>query len=217
MLHVTGEMLKGAAMFYLKDISYKNIIHIKEVNINEGIVTCIVGPSGAGKTSLLRLLNRMNNPTGGEIFYKGRSLEEFDPVDLRRKVMMLSQTPLIFPGSVEENLQIGLEFVNKEHVLKEELKRAMDIVMLEKSMDDDAEKLSGGEKQRLALARILLLKPEVYLLDEPTSALDEETEMRVINRFIEEAKHNGGTIIMITHSTKLSERYDDKIITLKKQ
>jgi putative ABC transport system ATP-binding protein len=217
MLHVTREMMKGAAMFYLKDISYKNIIYIKEVNINEGIVTCIVGPSGAGKTSLLRLLNRMNNPTGGQIFYKGRSLEEFDPVDFRRKVMMLSQNPLIFPGSVEENLQIGLEFINKEHVLKEELKRALDIVMLEKSMDDDAEKLSGGEKQRLALARILLLKPEVYLLDEPTSALDEETEMTVINRFIEEAKQNGGTIIMITHSTKLSERYADKIITLKKQ
>ncbi|CAH0345884.1 ATP-binding cassette domain-containing protein [Bacillus sp. CECT 9360] len=204
-------------MFYLKDVSYKDIIQLKELKIGEGIVTCIVGQSGAGKTSLLRLLNRMNNLNGGQIFYKGELLETIEPVAHRRKVMMLSQTPLIFPGSIEANLQIGLDFSEKTSVTKEEFKRVLHIVMLDKRLDDDAEKLSGGEKQRLAMSRMLLLKPEVYLLDEPTSALDEESEMIVMNRFIEEAGSNQGTIIMITHSKMLAERYADEIITLQKQ
>ncbi|RFU69953.1 ATP-binding cassette domain-containing protein [Bacillus sp. V59.32b] len=201
-------------MFYLKDVSYKDIIQLEELKIGEGIVTCIVGQSGVGKTSLLRLLNRMNNPNGGQIFYKGELLETIEPVVHRRKVMMLSQTPLIFPGSIEENLQIGLDFSEKTAGTKEEFKRVLHTVMLDKRLDDDAEKLSGGEKQRLAMARMLLLKPEVYLLDEPTSALDEESEMAMMNRFIEEAKNNQGTIIMITHSKMLAEGYADEVINL---
>lgn len=212
-----GLLMKKADIFYLKDVRYKDVIQLKELKIGEGNVTCIVGQSGAGKTSLLRLLNRMNNPGSGQIFYKGTLLETIEPVAHRRSVMMLSQTPLIFPGSIEENLQIGLDFSDKPPATKEELIKVLHIVLLDKHLDDDAEKLSGGEKQRLAMARILLLEPEVYLLDEPTSALDEDSEMMVMNRFIGEARSNNGTIIMITHSKMLAQRYADEIITLQKQ
>nr|WP_236712588.1 ATP-binding cassette domain-containing protein [Peribacillus muralis] len=94
--------------------------------------------------------------------------------------------------------------------------KALETVQLQKSLSENAENLSGGEKQRLALARLLLLKPEVYLLDEPTAALDEETELKVMSRFLEEVKRDKGTVIMITHSKQLAEICAQKTIILKK-
>ena len=94
--------------------------------------------------------------------------------------------------------------------------KALETVQLQKSLDEGAENLSGGEKQRLALARLLLLNPEVYLLDEPTSALDEEAELTVMSRFLEEVKREKGTVIMITHSKQLADICAEKRIVLKK-
>ncbi|MFP3508071.1 ATP-binding cassette domain-containing protein [Peribacillus sp. SIMBA_075] len=94
--------------------------------------------------------------------------------------------------------------------------KALETVELQKSLDEGTGNLSGGEKQRLALARLLLLKPEVYLLDEPTAALDEETELRIMSRFLEEVKREKGTVIMITHSKQLADICAEKMIVLKK-
>ena len=93
----------------------------------------------------------------------------------------------------------------------------MAIVHLNKDLDDDAETLSGGEKQRLALARVYLMEPEVYLLDEPTAALDEETEEVVIGNFIKQVKEKGQSLIMITHSQKIATKYGENMITLEKR
>lgn len=94
--------------------------------------------------------------------------------------------------------------------------KALETVQLQKSLDESAENLSGGEKQRLALARLLLLNPEVYLLDEPTSALDEEAELTVMGRFLEKVKREKGTVIMITHSKQLADMCAEERIVLKK-
>jgi putative ABC transport system ATP-binding protein len=128
---------------------------------------------------------------------------------------MLSQTPLIFPGTVEENLQAGLQLSERKIASQQELLTAMEKMQLNKSLNENAENLSGGEKQRLALARILLMKPKAFLLDEPTSALDEQTEMEVLHQFVNEAKKYNATVIMITHSKKAEEAVGEKIIVLK--
>ncbi len=203
-------------IFRLENIRYKGILKIDDLRISACMVTCLTGESGAGKTSLLRLLNRMDDPDSGSIYYQDQLLDEFNPIELRRKVTMLSQSPFTLPGTIEENLQIGLELTEREKKDKAELVKALETVQLKKPLDEGAENLSGGEKQRLALARLLLLKPEVYLLDEPTSALDEEAELTVMSRFLEEVKRGKGTVIMITHSKQLAEICAEKKIVLKK-
>ncbi len=203
-------------IFRLENIKYKGILKIVDLKIPAYMVTCLTGESGAGKTSLLRLLNRMDDPDSGSIYYQDQLLDEFNPIELRRKVTMLSQAPFTLPGTIEENLQIGLELTEREKKDKEELVKALETVQLRKSLDESAENLSGGEKQRLALARLLLLNPEVYLLDEPTSALDEEAELTVMGRFLEEVKREKGTVIMITHSKQLADMCAEQRIVLKK-
>lgn len=101
-------------MFLLENVVYSDIVNIQHMKINEGVITTIVGASGTGKTTLLRLLNRMTNLTSGRIIYKDQILDEIDPVEHRRKVSMLSQTPLIFDGTVEDNLQMGLQLSKKK-------------------------------------------------------------------------------------------------------
>ncbi|MCD1163249.1 ATP-binding cassette domain-containing protein [Peribacillus sp. N3] len=203
-------------IFRLENIKYKGILNIDDLQIPAYMVTCLTGESGAGKTSLLRLLNRMDDPDSGSIYYQDQLLGEFNPIELRRKVTMLSQAPFTLPGTIEENLQIGLELTEREKKDKEELVKALETVQLQKSLDESAENLSGGEKQRLALARLLLLNPEVYLLDEPTSALDEEAELTVMGRFLEKVKREKGTVIMITHSKQLADMCAEQRIVLKK-
>jgi putative ABC transport system ATP-binding protein len=203
-------------IFRLENIKYKGILNIDDLQIPAYMVTCLTGESGAGKTSLLRLLNRMDDPDSGLIYYQDQLLDEFNPIELRRKVTMLSQAPFTLPGTIEENLQIGLELTEREKKDKEELVKALETVQLQKSLDESAENLSGGEKQRLALARLLLLNPEVYLLDEPTSALDEEAELTVMGRFLEKVKREKGTVIMITHSKQLADMCAEERIVLKK-
>lgn len=203
-------------MFLLEKVVYSDIVNIQQMKINEGLITTLVGASGSGKTTLLRLLNRMTTPTSGRITYKGRNLEELDPVEHRRKVSMLSQTPLIFDGTVEDNLQIGLQLTEKKPVSSNQLMAVMETVLLEKTLKTDVQKLSGGEKQRLALARILLLEPEVYLLDEPTSALDEESELLVMDRFFQAVQKTEGSVIMISHSKILADVYSEQQIIIQK-
>ncbi|MCC5802558.1 ATP-binding cassette domain-containing protein [Rossellomorea vietnamensis] len=204
-------------MYELRDVHYKDILHIKEMDISEHRTTCLVGESGAGKSTLLKLLNKMNIPERGHIRYKGNSLESVDPVKHRREAVMISQTPLLFGETVEENLQKGLVFSEKPLASREELLKMLSIVKLDKPLDARAEQLSGGERQRLSLGRVLVMKPAVYLLDEPTSALDEETEIEVMKSFITCANGHGGTIIMVTHSTNVAEEYGEEIITIRKQ
>lgn len=201
-------------MLELKNIKYKNILHIDYIKIHKGKITTIVGSSGSGKTTLLRLLNKMISPDNGEIFFKATSYIDLDSINLRRNVVMLSQAPVIFKGNIRDNLQIGLKFSEKSFATDEKLNSILKMVELNKNLNDDAEKLSGGEKQRLALGRVILMNPEVFLLDEPSSALDEETESLIIKKLVQYVKENGKTLIMVTHSKAIAKNFSDHIIKL---
>lgn len=203
-------------MFMLKNVTYKNILHIPYLQIQKAKITCIIGESGSGKSTLLRMLNDLQSPTSGTIEYNGKLISDYPPIQLRRDVVMLGQTPPIFDGTIKDNLLMGLRLSEKPFPNDDILQSALKIVSLEKNLEDNADSLSGGEKQRLAFARIVLMDPPVYLLDEPTSALDSDTERRVMKQFTTLAREKKKTVIFITHSQQLPEEIADDIIEISK-
>ncbi|NBI30025.1 ABC transporter ATP-binding protein [Chengkuizengella marina] len=205
-------------MFYLKNIEVNPILHIENLTFEKQKITSIIGKSGSGKSTLLKLLNQLNNYDSGIIEYEGKDISTINPIQLRREVVMLSQTPSIYEGSVKENLLIGLKFSEKntESINDQKLLALLELFDLHKNLEENAEELSGGEKQRLAFARIILMDPPVYLLDEPTSALDDETTDEVMGQFFQFVKRNQKTVIMVTHSIKVAEKYSDQIIDITK-
>lgn len=205
----------GGPMFSLRNVTYRTILDIPELEIPGRQVTCIVGHSGSGKTTLLKLLNRMISPDGGTILYDGRPITEIDPIALRRQVVMLPQSPVIFDGTIRDNLLKGLEFSERPPVDDARLAAILDIMELGgKPLDADAATLSGGEKQRVALGRLLAMRPPVALLDEPSSALDAGTERAIIDRLVAGAREYGITLVIVTHAREMAERIADSLIEI---
>jgi len=202
-------------MFYLQEVTYKNVLAINSLQINEGNITCILGESGSGKTTLLKLLNQMISHDSGDIFYKNQNILDIDPITLRRRVVMLPQSPITIPGSIRDNLNLGFTLTEETPQEDDALQEMLAFVSLPKSLDADPTKLSGGEKQRLSLARIMLMDPEVFLLDEPSSSLDEDLEDQIMNEFTRYAKENQKTVVFVTHNKQVGERISDEIVLLK--
>ena len=172
-------------------------------------ITAIVGPSGSGKSTLLRLLNRLDVPTSGSILLDGTDLAELDPQSLRRRVAMVFQRPLVFPGTVIDNLTVA-----HPDLADTEAVAALNRVGLgEVRLDQDAESLSGGEAQRLALARVLLNDPEVLLADEVTSSLDREAAA-AIDQLLLKLAADGMTIVAVTHNAAQADAIATRIVTL---
>lgn len=200
-------------MFEIRNIKFRNILDIKFLNIDKPI-TCVVGPSGSGKTTLLRMLNRLNVPDEGVILYNTKDISKIDTIMLRRNVVMLGQTPVIYSDNIEDNLQIGLEFSKKLPASKSRMKEILERVELNKKLTDGCGNLSGGEKQRLCLARVMLMDADTYLLDEPSAALDKDTEQFIIDNFSKFVLENNKELIMITHSEQIAQKYNNSIVRI---
>jgi putative ABC transport system ATP-binding protein len=172
-------------------------------------VTVLAGPSGSGKSTLLRLLNRLDDPVAGEIRWRGRALTDWEPTDLRRQVAMVFQRAPVFPGTVHDNLRVALETVSPEravHVLEHV---GLDPGLLE----HDAETLSGGEAQRMCVARALLTEPAVLLADEPTAALDRAARATVED-LGRQLADSGVAVIWVSHDTDQLRRLADHVVVL---
>lgn len=201
-------------MFEFKNVKYKNILDIPHLSIEKGKITTFVGQSGGGKTTVLRLLNKMISPTQGEIFFEGKNLSEIESVRHRMNVTMLSQNAVIFEGSIRDNITMGMKYQDRALPNDHDLERLLERVHLKKNLDDNADNLSGGERQRLSLARVLLLDSPVYLLDEPSSALDEGTEKLIIEMIVNQVRKTGKTLVMVTHSKRVASEYSDVIVRI---
>jgi UDP-glucose/iron transport system ATP-binding protein len=172
-------------------------------------ITVVSGPSGAGKTTLLRLCNRLDVPDDGTVCYRGQPVDELDPLVLRRRVGMVFQRPTPFPGNVADNLAVAHPDANAT-----ELSTALKRVALDPGLlGQDARTLSGGELQRMCLARTLVTEPETLLLDEPTSALDDQPK-RVFEDTARDLAAQGITIIWVTHDDAQASRVADRIYQL---
>ena len=201
-------------MFKLENVIFKDILNIGKIELEKNLVTAILGSSGGGKTTFLKLLNNMITADQGEIFYKGKNIESYDPVALRREVVMLPQDPEIFKGTIRDNFKITEEIADNGISKNLNYKELLEKVSLSQNLGDNAENLSGGEKQRLALARVMLLEPEVLLLDEPSSSLDKKTEEKIIQMVVDYVRENKRTLIMVTHSPEIAEKFADRIINI---
>jgi putative ABC transport system ATP-binding protein len=173
-------------------------------------ITVVSGPSGAGKTTLLRLCNRLEVPDGGRVCYRGHPLDELDPLVLRRRVGMVFQRPTPFPGTVADNLAVA-----RPDAGTGELSTALERVALDPGLlGQEARTLSGGELQRMCLARTLVTQPETLLLDEPTSALDAQPKL-VFEATARDLAAQGITIIWVTHDDAQAARVADRICQLR--
>jgi putative ABC transport system ATP-binding protein len=193
------------AAFRLRDVRQEKSgrVLLREIDLvlPRGRITVLLGSSGAGKTSLLRLLNRLDDPAAGEISYMGRSLDEYPVTELRRRVGFVFQTPVMFAGSVRDNLLEAAEIAGLDgEELPERAREALELAGLDSALEDrPSHELSVGEQQRATLARTLIGAPEVLLLDEPTSALDPESSEFLLDSIQRLRAERGITVILSTH------------------
>ncbi len=172
-------------------------------------ILAVAGPSGSGKSTLLRLLNRLDDPLSGTIRWEGRDLADWEPTELRRRVAMVFQQAPIFPGTVRDNFAVALPDVTDErarHVLDH-------VAMPRELLDRPADRLSGGEAQRMSIARALLSDPAVLLADDPTAALDSAARRAVEDLGMEVAA-SGVPMVWITHDTAQLRRMADHAVVL---
>ncbi|MBN1892636.1 MAG: ATP-binding cassette domain-containing protein [Clostridiales bacterium] len=202
-------------MFTFEAVTFLDILNIPFLSIDSERITSLVGASGSGKTTVLKMLNKMVSPTSGRILYHDHPLLEIDSVTHRRDVCMLSQSPIMFDGNVKDNLVAGLKFQKRDLPDDETLTEMLDRVHLNKPLSASVAKLSGGEKQRLALGRILLLDASVYLMDEPSSALDDNTATAIVEMITSCVRENKKSLVLVTHSRAVADQYSDDIIEIK--
>lgn len=180
------------------------------VSIPDRTVTAVVGASGSGKSSLLRLCNRLEAPDEGTVRFRGDDLDDLDPQRLRRRVGMLFQRPVTFPGTGRDNLHEAASGADDDR-LAGWLERAG----LDRSfLDPVADELSGGEAQRLCLARALATEPKVLLADEATSALD-PSATEVIERLVTELAAGGIPVVWVTHDLDQARRLAQHVIVVR--
>ena len=164
-------------------------------------VTAVVGPSGSGKTSFLRCLNRLDEPRSGRVLLEDVDVKSLAPTELRRRVGMIFQTPVVFEGGVGANLRYGLSEVSDA-----DLAAGLESAGLPPSfLDRESSALSVGQAQRVCIARALVRKPDVLLMDEPTSALVKDAAAR-IETLITELAGRDLTIVLVTHNLEQARR-----------
>jgi ABC-type methionine transport system ATPase subunit len=190
------------------------ILHDISLEMPAGSVTAIIGPSGSGKSSLLRCLNRLWEPPPESIFLDGRDITALDVLALRRRVGMLFQSAALFEGTAAANIAYGPGLQGRP-LPAEEIEELLHMAGLTADMAaKPADQLSGGQAQRVALARALANRPEVLLLDEPTSALDPAATRKIESTILKLRDTLGLTVLWVSHAFEQVERIADRIVLL---
>lgn len=175
------------------------------VKLDEGSLITIIGPSGAGKSTLLSLFNRLEDPNSGEIFFLGKEIKEWDVLELRRRVGLVLQRPVMLKGTVRDNLLYGPGLRREQPSI--DPAAIMEMVGLDtKLLERDAQNLSGGQQQRVALARTLANGSRVLLLDEITASLDQESAAIIEGLITRLNRKHGYTCLWVTHDRSQARR-----------
>ena len=186
------------------------------LEIPEREFTALIGPSGAGKTCLLRLLNRLDDPTVGTVRYLGRPVAQLAVREHRARVGFVFQTPIMFSGSVRDNLAVAAEIIGVQPpVADERMKESLRLAEVDVDMlDRDAARLSVGQQQRVSIARTLMTVPSALLLDEPTASLDPETADRLMRTVARLSADNGVTVVAATHRLAEARRRSGYVVMM---
>ncbi len=190
-----------------KSYGAREVCHITHLGIRRGAILGVMGPNGAGKSTLLRLLNFLEPSTSGAIVFDGYSITNGTaiPLEIRRKVTTVFQAPVMLNATVEGNVAYGLRLRGWKDV-QEKVEHTLDMVGLLHAARARASTLSGGEAQRLALARAFAIEPEVLLLDEPTANLDPYNVALIEGLVVKVNKERGTTIVLVTHNVFQTRR-----------
>ena len=201
LFELCGVTLSRAGQVILNGIS---------ADIPEG-AACIAGPSGSGKSSLLRLLDRLVDPARGEVRYRGRDVRSCDVLELRHRVSLVPQLPALLEGTVAGNVEFAARLAGRSPDMASVLEHAgLDASFANR----DASRLSVGEQQRVMLARSLAQEPDVLLLDEPTSALDERARDSIEGTLSRLRHELGLSYVLVTHDPNQADRMADWCLNL---
>ncbi len=218
-----GEETVPNEVFTLKDVSvyYGANLAVQNVNlpVYENEITALIGPSGCGKSTILRSLNRMNDlipgaKVTGEVLYHGQDVygSDVDPVQVRKTIGMVFQKPNPFPKSIFENIAFGPKTLgvkgNMDDIVEQALRGAALWDEVKDRLKDNAFGMSGGQQQRLCIARAIAVQPDVILMDEPCSALDPVSTFKIEDLMNELKKDY--TIVIVTHNMQQAARVADR-------
>lgn len=211
-------ILKLENLTYSYDGNKNSILKGINIEFEKGRIYAIVGKSGEGKTTTLSLLSGLTSPSSGSIYYDGKNLKDIDKYKYRNTMVgVIFQGYNLLPQlTAEENVVLSLDLTGKKIKNKKEVARK---ALLEVELDNEKAKrrilkLSGGEQQRVAIARTLCYEPDIILADEPTGNLDNDTGDGIMNIFKKLAREDNKCVIIVTHSDKVAS-FADKVITLK--
>jgi len=204
-----GNSADASPAAVLQDVSFE---------IKEGEFVSIVGKSGAGKTTITRLILGLEEPTYGDVYFKGKNLRPADSSeiqDVRRSISGIYQDYKLLPAkTVYENVAYVLEVEGKSyHEIKEEVPKVLDLIGLKEKSENFPKELSGGEQQRLAIARALVSHPKIIIADEPTGNLDPYNTYEVVY-LLEKINKAGATVILLTHDREIVNKLGKRVITL---
>ena len=188
-----------------------NVLENINLSINKGELVVLIGPSGCGKTTLLKMINRLIDPTAGQILINGTDIIAQDPIELRRNMgYVIQQTGLFVHMTVRENIEIvpHLAKLPQDEIVERTVKLMEMVGLPQEFLDRYPNHLSGGQQQRLCIARALAISPSILLMDEPTSALDPISTSK-IEDLIHELKKEY-TIVIVTHNMQQAARVSDK-------
>jgi putative ABC transport system ATP-binding protein len=207
-------------VLYLSLLEFKNVSYIsdnkailKDFNLGTepGDFISILGPSGSGKSTFLKMCSHLITPTKGEIFFREKNILEYNPMDLRKKIAYCFQTPYLFGDTVLDNLSFPYSIRDSKVNLKK-IEEFLDAFSLDNEiLHKNIKNLSGGEKQRIALIRTMLFKPDILLLDEVTSALDVDNTL-IVENIIKNLNKQGITIMWVTHNPEQGRKYANKLL-----
>jgi tungstate transport system ATP-binding protein len=208
-----------ACQYHLNKLQFnyseKKILDIKQQSFEQGKITALVGANGAGKSTLLGLLSFILNPELGEIEFSGTKVTKNNQATLRKSVGLVQQNPYLIKGSVIKNIELGLKFRHVKPVIRESRAREMlRLLKIESLADRSVKSLSGGEAQKVAIGRMLVLDPEVILLDEPFTHLDREFVEEFESLIKQLRDKQNKTIIFTTHNETQAKMLSDQVFSI---
>ncbi len=190
----------------------RDVLNVNTLQIQRGETLAVVGPNGAGKSTLLLALARLLKPARGQMTFNGKSIAQMDDLEYRRKISFVFQDPLLMDMTVEQNIALGLKFRGADkaetHARVQRWSKNMGVDAL---LARRASQLSGGEAQRVSLARAFVLDPELLLMDEPFSAVDPPTRAQLLHDLSNLLSQDQRTTIFVTHNLKEAAQVGDRV------
>ncbi|MGL1930554.1 MAG: ATP-binding cassette domain-containing protein [Desulfotalea sp.] len=201
-------------MLTIENLAFQGVIGYPNFVFSAKLISFVVGKSGSGKTSLLKLLNKTAAYSSGSVFYHDKDLQKIDTLEYRRSVQLIGQDVFLFDGTIEENFARFYEYRELSLISNTEMQSMLSLCLAPFSLDKHCAELSGGEKQRVFLAIHLSFPASVFLLDEPTSALDKSTGDALLSNIINFVRERKMTMVVVCHDDVLVGKYSDKVLSL---